>query len=268
MQGVGFRPYVHRLAGELGLAGFVLNDERGVLIEVEGAAAALSTTSSERLPLEAPPLARVERVRDDRARADRRGRVRDQGEPPRRRGRRPRVRRRRHLRRLPARAVRPRRPPPPLPVRELHQLRPALHDRARRALRPAAHDDGGLPHVRALPRRVRGPVRPALPRPAERVPRLRAAAAARRARDRRRGARGAAVDALRGRLDRRGQGAGRVPPGLPRRPGAGRGGAALAQAPRGPAVRPDGAVAGGGARAGGALAPPTSGCSRAASGRS
>ncbi len=36
MQGVGFRPYVYRLAGELGLAGFVLNDARGVLLEVEG----------------------------------------------------------------------------------------------------------------------------------------------------------------------------------------------------------------------------------------
>ena len=41
VQGVGFRPYVHRLAGELGLAGFVLNDERGVLIEVEGEADSL-----------------------------------------------------------------------------------------------------------------------------------------------------------------------------------------------------------------------------------
>ena len=36
MQGVGFRPFVFRQAVALGLAGFVLNDSAGVLIEVEG----------------------------------------------------------------------------------------------------------------------------------------------------------------------------------------------------------------------------------------
>ena len=61
VQGVGFRPYVFRLATELGLNGFVLNDERGVLVEVEGDASALDRFT-ERLPREAPPLAAVEHV--------------------------------------------------------------------------------------------------------------------------------------------------------------------------------------------------------------
>ena len=36
VQGVGFRPFVYRLAEEAGLKGYVLNDTSGVLIEVEG----------------------------------------------------------------------------------------------------------------------------------------------------------------------------------------------------------------------------------------
>lgn len=62
VQGVGFRPYVHRLARELGLGGTVGNDERGVFAEVEGEPAAVAGFLA-RLPAQAPPLARVEQVR-------------------------------------------------------------------------------------------------------------------------------------------------------------------------------------------------------------
>jgi hydrogenase maturation protein HypF len=61
VQGVGFRPYVYRLAGELGLGGFVFNDAQGVVAEVEGAAADVEAFL-DRLAPEAPPLAVLEQV--------------------------------------------------------------------------------------------------------------------------------------------------------------------------------------------------------------
>jgi acylphosphatase len=36
MQGVGFRPFVHRQATALGLAGWVINSSQGVVVEAEG----------------------------------------------------------------------------------------------------------------------------------------------------------------------------------------------------------------------------------------
>lgn len=56
VQGVGFRPFVYRLASGLGLGGWVINDARGVFIEVEGAAADLDAFVV-RLKLESPPRA-------------------------------------------------------------------------------------------------------------------------------------------------------------------------------------------------------------------
>jgi hydrogenase maturation protein HypF len=61
VQGVGFRPHVYRLASDLGLAGFVLNDTRGVVLEVEGSPAGVEDFVR-RLTAEAPPLARIEGV--------------------------------------------------------------------------------------------------------------------------------------------------------------------------------------------------------------
>ncbi len=61
VQGVGFRPFVHRLAHEHTLAGWVRNDRRGVLLEIEGEQGALQRFL-ERLADEAPPLAAIERL--------------------------------------------------------------------------------------------------------------------------------------------------------------------------------------------------------------
>jgi hydrogenase maturation protein HypF len=62
VQGVGFRPFVHRLAGHHGLGGFVLNHGDGVTIEAEGDAGALRAFARA-LTEQAPDLARVDAVR-------------------------------------------------------------------------------------------------------------------------------------------------------------------------------------------------------------
>jgi hydrogenase maturation protein HypF len=61
VQGVGFRPFVYRLARELSLTGWVRNDGQGVVIEVQGAGPGVAQMLK-RLQTEAPSLARVDRV--------------------------------------------------------------------------------------------------------------------------------------------------------------------------------------------------------------
>ncbi|MDR3735562.1 MAG: carbamoyltransferase HypF [Acidobacteriaceae bacterium] len=61
VQGVGFRPYVYQLAHQHGLTGFVMNSTAGVVIEIEGAPAALDTFVHA-LTAQAPPLVEINSV--------------------------------------------------------------------------------------------------------------------------------------------------------------------------------------------------------------
>jgi hydrogenase maturation protein HypF len=61
VQGVGFRPFVYRLAVEEQLAGWIGNDTDGVTLEIEGSEVAIEAFLR-RLRAEAPPLARIDAV--------------------------------------------------------------------------------------------------------------------------------------------------------------------------------------------------------------
>ena len=61
VQGVGFRPFVYRLAARLAVDGLVRNDADGVTIEAEGPAVALDAFERS-VREEAPPRARVDRI--------------------------------------------------------------------------------------------------------------------------------------------------------------------------------------------------------------
>ena len=255
VQGVGFRPYVYRLAGELGVAGHVLNDARGVVVEVEAEPETVDRFLA-RLAAEAPPLAQVERVVAEA--------VAETGErgfsSARARAAASRARRSRRTA-PPARiAWRSCSTPPTAAIRypfinctncgpRFTIVRDVPYDRPHTTM-------AGFAMCAGVPARVRRPGRPPLSRAAQRVPRVRAAAAAwPRGADAADPLAAAARALLAGR-DRRDQGAGRLPPRVPARTTeAAVARAARAQASRGEAVRPDGAGSGGRRASSSTLAP-------------
>lgn len=63
VQGVGFRPFLHRLARTFGLAGWCRNTVFGVELEIQGSEESLCAFR-EKLEAEPPPLARITQIRE------------------------------------------------------------------------------------------------------------------------------------------------------------------------------------------------------------
>ena len=145
VQGVGFRPFVYRLAKKYLINGWVLNAADGVFIHAEGEGTLLDEFVME-LSENPPAAAQVDEI--DLAEVPLEDftsfeiRFSDAGAVEKTTLR---VARPGHLRRLRARAVQPQRPALPLPVHQLHELRAALHHHREAALRPQEHVDEGFP---------------------------------------------------------------------------------------------------------------------------
>ena len=124
VQGVGFRPHVYRVALSCCLCGSVRNTDRGVRIEVQGAASSIERFAL-RLRADLPPLARISSLEREDVPFDpslpesfvieeRRGEG-DSGQPG-----------YGHVRQMPCRHARPCRSAVRLCLHQLHGLRPAL----------------------------------------------------------------------------------------------------------------------------------------------
>lgn len=72
VQGVGFRPFLWRLARRHGLTGWVANEAAGVTVEIAGEPTAIEAFLSD-VRAESPPLSRVDRITEQP--------IRNQGEP-------------------------------------------------------------------------------------------------------------------------------------------------------------------------------------------
>ena len=155
VQGVGFRPFVYRLAHRAGRSPAGCATTRPAWSSRSKASATASTRFVARLASEAPPLARVDARRaratargEPAAPASRSSRARAAARPP------------RSAPTAPCAPTASRelfdagRPPLPLRVHQLHALRPALHHHARLPYDRAMTSMAAFRAVPALPRRV------------------------------------------------------------------------------------------------------------------
>ena len=144
VQGVGFRPFVYRLARANDLKGWVLNAEEGVEIHLEGEEGPLQSFLEE-LKTHPPQAAAIAEVRVEPAEAvsvsrnSRFGKARGERQPT--------VRISPDLpvvRELPPRTFRSARSSLSLSLYQLHELRSSLQCDSKSALRPPQYHDGRL----------------------------------------------------------------------------------------------------------------------------
>ena len=62
VQGVGFRPFIKRLADRFGICGTVLNTAAGVLIEIDTETSSRAESFAAAIRSEAPVIARIENL--------------------------------------------------------------------------------------------------------------------------------------------------------------------------------------------------------------
>ena len=132
VQGVGFRPFVYRLARANTLAGWVLNGEEGVEIYLEGAEQGLQAFVRH-LKAQPPPAASIAEMEVEAGAAGGRERIHDPRERAPRAADGPDFARLAGLRLIAcAELFDPARSALRLSLHQLHQLRPALHGRCSR----------------------------------------------------------------------------------------------------------------------------------------